>query len=594
MKKLLKILAFLLSVVYQYWIALAVIERSVNITTLVLWLLSIIFIYYSFPFSKKKTVSTSQAKYKLSRKQLLLLILVIGFAVLIRVYLMLDTNRFHGDEYQTAYFSYNLPKISDIDWFAVYPERGAWVSQFPVLFFVFQKLFFNLFGISTLVIRFSVLPYIIAVFIFLFLSVQRLFDTKTAFLSTFILSVFAPDLYLTSLGLHFISSTAFFLASIYFFLLTYQEGEKRHFAFLGVTLAFCYMTYYSSFIALPTIFVLFFLLLSKKKLAGVKLSNYILAVLVLAYSIAPLTVYATQVDNFFTQRTDQISVFNGEWSQYSKEKKDFNTYLNIAKEQTAVSLRSLYKDGIGGHGGYNFGHLALFDYFTIILFGVGFLYFIYQSVAKRSSSHIFIVSVITLAFFSSMVFTIPPPAYHRFSIAFPFICIIISSLLVKFQSINPQLSLTFTQGVVIAYIAIFCFTNLAHFNQFLEKDGFKQAAEAINNNSKNLNYQQVSGATSDNEYLFIENDIKRFPNKTVFISSFNSYALGRIMLFRFNGEKLFITEGLDAILDILPDSSDTLIIIHNPGEISIEKVRTKFPNMQIIDEYQHHILIKTS
>src|SRR3989344_3433548 len=166
---LIKIILFLCSVILQSFVILDVINRNVDNWSLLFWLLSIIFLYLSFPFSnpKKPILRDRKLSFEDRFKKIPFAALVImSISLGIRAYFMFDTERYHIDEYATAYYSYSIGKISKLDWFGVYPPKGAWVSQFPLPFFLFQKIFFNIFGLTTLSMRLSTLPYVFLTFLF--------------------------------------------------------------------------------------------------------------------------------------------------------------------------------------------------------------------------------------------------------------------------------------------------------------------------------------------------------------------------------------------------------------------------------------------
>ena len=66
---------------------------------------------------------------------------------------------FHYDEFIEAAASLALPPLRSIDPFAGYPELGAWVCQFPSLFFLLQKPLLVVLGTSVEAVRLSVWPY---------------------------------------------------------------------------------------------------------------------------------------------------------------------------------------------------------------------------------------------------------------------------------------------------------------------------------------------------------------------------------------------------------------------------------------------------
>src|SRR6185436_915532 len=110
----------------------------------------------------------------------------------------------------TAYTSYSLSSAVRVDWFADFPE--VWTARFPVLFHLLQKPFFLLFGPSLEALRVSVWPYYVAITAYTFALGSLLFSRRTGFAAAALWTFFGATLYLHSMGLHFITSTCFYLA----------------------------------------------------------------------------------------------------------------------------------------------------------------------------------------------------------------------------------------------------------------------------------------------------------------------------------------------------------------------------------------------
>ena len=75
-------------------------------------------------------------------------------------------------------------------------------------------------------------------------------------------------------------------------------------------------------------------------------------------------------------------------------------------------------------GGYDFGNQALLELLALTLAMLGALRAI--TLARRCIEWWPVLIAIALAFLTGVVLTIPPPAFHRFSIAFPFVALLIS------------------------------------------------------------------------------------------------------------------------------------------------------------------------
>ncbi|OGH18646.1 MAG: hypothetical protein A2868_00300 [Candidatus Levybacteria bacterium RIFCSPHIGHO2_01_FULL_40_15b] len=559
----LHLLYFILSLVLQFTIIFQVIGRTVNNWSVMFWILSLIFLYLSFPFTKKGE------SYPKSETKLIPLLLVIILAVSIRVALMTKTSSFHIDEYLTTYFSYSLGDITKIDWFGVYPPKGVWVSQFPVFYFLYQKIFFNLAGLSTITMRLSMIPYIVIIFVTLYLVTKHIYNQKSAIIAILIFAFFSPDLYLSRWSLHFISSTAALLTTLYFFILSIKTGEKIHFALFGFFLGTCYLTYYSSYIALPVFLIYIITLFITKGLSIKSLINFFLALGIFLYTISPFITYAMKVDNFFTQRAEQIALINGEWSPYQNVIITPNAVFEILKKQTILSVESLYKDGVGGHAGYWFGKLALFDSITFVFFILSLCYLIFKFIKDRTARNIFFVSIIFFAFITGMIFTIPPPAFHRFSIAFPFIAIVIAASINDFYLFLKSKKLRGAFLIIPLFSFAIILSNIIHFKNILKTDG-----------------------PDDPEFPKIQRSLVENNAHFVYIAAFDSYSLGKVLFIRSDKTINSLTHRLEEILGYMPHKQISYLVVLYPNEESIKITKTVFPKSEIVNRYDRHLVIK--
>lgn len=466
-------------------------------------------------------------------------------------------------------FSYSLGDITKLDWFAVYPPSGNWICQFPLLYFFIQKLTFNVFGLSTLTMRLSVLPYIFITFLFLFLIAKRLYNTETAIIAVLLLSVFSPDLYLSKWALHFTSSTALFLVTTFFFVLCIQESKKIHFAAFGFFLGTCYMTYYSSYIAAPLFIAYVVFLILTKKISKSLLKKFLFSGITFLYTIGPLLMYAFAVDNFFTQRTSQVALINGAWSPYQNIILTPQSILDILSKQISLSVQSLYTDGIGGHAGYWFGKLALFDITTFLFLCVGILYFLYKIFKEKSANSFFVLLTIAVTFITGVVFTIPPPAFHRLSIAFPFIVLLLSVTVTDFYLFFKRKSGKTGFIFLLACLVALFLGNILHFGEVLKTDG-----------------------PDDPDFPRIQQELQNNKAQKVYIASFASYSLGKVLFVRSNKKINSITLPLEKVLLDIPYFKTSFLVIVYPNEESMRKVKNAFSHTQILSSYNTHLLLK--
>jgi hypothetical protein len=382
-----------------------------------------------------------------------LLLLVAALPVLVRVADM-DRDRLHLDEYLTGYFS-ATHDFAHTSFFGYMPERWEWQGQFPKPFFFVQRLFFDLFGKGPFTLHLSVQLYVAIVSVMLFLIVREILDSKSALVAVLLYSFFAPSVYLETLGLHFVSSTAIFTVFFYFALREYKTGEMFHAAMAGIACGFCYLTYYSSYLALPMLVAFFALHWLRERSVRV-LQNFAIALGGIFVVVAPFAAALLRAGDYVSRRSNEISLLHGAWSPYREVlAKGEVGPLAVLRDNLALSLKSFFRDGIGGHGGYDFGHLAFFDRFSLVLFGTGALAGLV--LALRRTELLLVFLLIGAAFVSGMVMTIPPPAYHRFSIAFPFLVIVMTLpffLLLRVGKLPRSVSYALAAGLLLVFVGV--------------------------------------------------------------------------------------------------------------------------------------------
>jgi 4-amino-4-deoxy-L-arabinose transferase-like glycosyltransferase len=568
--KFTKLLLFILSVVCQFVVLSDVIGRSVNNVTLVLWIASLLFLFAAFPFReevnriiRKKSISMSNFR------TYFFAFLIIVLALTARVILMRNTYAFHNDEYISAYFSYSLGDLTKLDWFGIYPIPRDWIWQFPVLYFFFQKLFFNIFGVGTLTMRLSILPYITIVFIFLFLITKRLYTKAAAYIAIAILAFFSPDLYLSRWALHFISCTAFFLLTTYFIVMSLKAGDKRHFALAGFFLGMCYMSYASSFIVAPLILFYVLVIIIKGQIQRTSIINFLLTIEIFVYTVSPLAIYAMKVENFVVTRANQIKLINGSWSPYQGLKIISKPTFIAVKNQAILSVKSLYTDGVGGAGGYTFGNLALFDRITFVFILLGIFYFFYRFIKKNDTHSLFFLVTILATFVTGMIFTIPPPAFHRISLVFPFICLLISVTVTDVCALISKKRRKTALFLFVVFVSAVLISNISHFRKIMAKDG-----------------------PDDPDYPQIQQYLEQQKVNTFYIAAFDTYGMGGILFIRSGGLITSTTRQLDEILKEIPPNKTSYLVILYPNEELIQKVKMKYPNTAVVANYQKHALLR--
>lgn len=526
---------------------------------IILWLCSlllIIFSSFSFPLGILKKNLFSWKK--------LIIFLVIILPVLARILNYVPT-RIHGDDLLTAYFSAHYD-FGAINFFSMIPQvRTDWVSQFPTIYFAFQKLFFMLLGESVLTVKLSAVPYIFIVSLMIFLIVRRIFSVKTAIISIIIYSFFSPSLYLETLGLHFISSTAMFLIFFYFLILSMKEKKIIYPLLTGVFCAFSYLFYTSSYIALPVLILIYFILFIMQKRLII-FRNFLLSILSFLIIISPFITYAYKHTNYFSQRIKQVSLLNGEWSGAKDRIRQGESPIKIVSENLTLSLKSLYTNGIGGHGGYDFNHLAFFNQISLLLFLMGTLAETIAAIKQKRVEIFYIFGIIVLSFFTSMVFTIPPPAYHRFSIAFPFLVIIMTlpfNALIEATRIPIKLRLF----LVLIGLSIYFVSNQLYFAKASgEKHGGKDSLRLA-------------------QYIQ-----EKFPGRNIYVASFPNFAFEKILYFEIKDKSKNVRTKYHANLLAGFNKDEKYVYVITLPNIFNSQFKSKDANGNIINYSQDYSL----
>lgn len=513
---------FISSVIYSILISVNIASNRYSHLLVVFWFLSILLLILSF--SSKLKFNFPSAKPSAKLLFCLFFILLPSF-VRIANY---NVNRLHGDDALTAYFSANYD-FAKTNFFSGIPSaEGQWVAQFPTIFFILQKFFFLIFGESYLTIKLSVIPYVLIVSIMLYLITQRLINERVAIISLIIYAFLPISIYLETLGLHFVSSTSIFL--IFFYLGTWNLKENTPFlsVLTGVSAGFCFLFYSTSYIALPFLIIFFILQLFRFSRLLV-LRNFLLLITAFMITVGPFFTYAITYNNYFLSRINQVSLLTGSWSEMNNLFKQGQNITTILREQTLLSVQSLYINNIGGHGGYYFGHLALFNNISLSLLVIGAVMSLILT--YRKIDFFLIISVIVISFISGVILTIPPPAFHRFSLAFPFISIV-SSVPFHILFCLKKIKRVVQYAIAIVLIGAYILFNELYFLQSVGDENY-------NINIKIANYINTN-----------------YPGRKIYVAAYGSFSFMKIYYF---------SPGKNA-KSITSDYHDNFIQKFNPNE----------------------------
>lgn len=447
--------------------------------------------------------------------------------------------RVHGDELITAYFS-ATEDLSPEGFFSHVPaSRGEWVSQFPTPFFLLQRAFFVLGGTDIAAVRLSVQPWVWLVVVLLFVVARQLVDEATAWIAMLLSTFLAFSLYLETLGLHFVSSTAVFLAFFAAGARALRDEQPADAVLTGVLCGACYLFYTSSYVALPLLLAVGLAQLARRR-SGAALRQLGMALAGCAVVLAPFVASAAAGYNYFDSRWEQVSLFSGQWSDLPERTARGESAVTIVATHAGRCLLSLVKDGVGGHGGYFFGEIALFDRCTLVLLVAGLAFAVLQ--ARRHPGLLVALAVVAGTFLTGLVLTIPPPAYHRWSVSLPFLALL-SALPLRALLDLPRVGQRARRLLVAAAVLLFASCNLAHFDR------------------------GSRGETVPQELRLAEYVNSRFAHKKLYMAAFPGYAYNKLAYFAdVRRTALAVTGYHSDLLEGFRADEDYLYIIAMPDD----------------------------
>ena len=377
--------------------------------------------------------------------------------VVVRVLNMgIDPLRTHQDEFVTGYFSATRDFAHE-SFFAAIPERFDWMASFPRPFFLLQHWFFGIFGESALTLRLSVQIYAAITAAALFLVVEELLDRKAAWAAVVLYSFMAISVYFETLGFCFVTSGAALMVFFLWASRAFRSGRLRDAAIAGVACGFCYLVYYGSYLAFPLLagFAILAVLSGKGRPA---LRTFLVASAGTLVVVAPFLAWDLAAGDSYLRRFRQVALTTGTWSPYREKILEGAAASPIVAQNLKASLKAFVRDGVGGHGGYDFGRLAPFDRFSLALLIIGASMALYLGLRRRENRELLLVlGVVAAAFLGGVALTIPPPAYHRFTVAFPFLAILMAvpfASLGRARSLSAEMRLSIASGLLILYASL--------------------------------------------------------------------------------------------------------------------------------------------
>lgn len=379
----------------------------------------------------------------------LLVFAAAALPVLVRVANM-DSERLHGDEFLTGYFS-ATHDFAHRTFFGYMPEKWEWQGQFPKIYFFLQRIVLDLLGANTLALRLSIQVYVAIIGACVFLIAREILGTAAALIAVFFYSFLAASVYLETLALFFVGATAAFCLFFYFALRQYRTGRTVHAALAGIAGGFCYLMYYSSYLAFPLLAAFAAIQWLRFRRAW-PLLNFAVSLGGMLLVLAPFLAFIRRSGNYAVRRVEDISLL-GSMSPLAGTAGGTSPLAPLGKN-LALAVRSLYRDGIAGAGGFEFGNLSILDPLSVALLAAGLLFGIVLVFRKREILFVLIVLVGCLAM---VALAAPPPTTHRFSLAYPFAAIVMAlplGLLLQMRAVPGPIRGAIAGGLLLLFASV--------------------------------------------------------------------------------------------------------------------------------------------
>jgi hypothetical protein len=172
-----------------------------------------------------------------------------------------------GDSAFYAKIAKNIVETGD--WLTMHYGDPSTIIDKPPLMMWLTALSFKLFGINEFAVNFWHSICALLIVIFTYKLAKELFDSRTAFLSSLVLTTSAQFFYQARSPLQDIPLTLFILLSVYSFILFEKRGNFGFFYLASVFVSLAVLTKGPVGLVLPAIILLVYLIISKNKLPAI-------------------------------------------------------------------------------------------------------------------------------------------------------------------------------------------------------------------------------------------------------------------------------------------------------------------------------------
>lgn len=359
-------------------------------------------------------------------------------------------------------------QTTPLHWFFYFP----WWSRLsfhdhPPFSFLIQNIFFRIFGINLLAAK---LPYVlfgIISVVALYFLVKRLYGKNCAWLASFLLAISSYHVWLSQSG--FIEGILIFfiILSLLYWLKAFKDN--KFFFYWAIFFALAILTKYLALALIP--FFFFWLILNKGHWQIFKNKKFYLSILLFFIIISPLIVYNLMMYKTRGHFDMQFSFL------FSQEHEDW----------TGIKEREVGGDYLGNFKTIGATLYAALPLPIYILFGLSFLYILFEFIFKKKKRH-HLILLVTLFF---LIFFILISASDRWlSIYLPFIYLAIAYFLYQLRNTFQVNKYLYVLVLVILSTYLIFFTintnhtyqsfgpaKLFHSDTRLENWGFNQLDE---------------------------------------------------------------------------------------------------------------------
>jgi 4-amino-4-deoxy-L-arabinose transferase-like glycosyltransferase len=400
----------------------------------------------------------------------LVFLFIIAVAVFFRVYMadVLPAGCFR-DEGQNGNEAINILNgvVVDGTSLPVYIER--W-TQNAAMYIYLVTASFKFCGIGVMQVRaVSIVVGILCVPAFYFL-LRYLFGVRAAILGGFIMAVLRWHVNFSRIGFLGILTVFFVILCVYFTYRAYIKRKPFDFIMLGAVTALSLYTYIAARL-IPVGIALFFIyvFIREPKFLKKHMKSIGLALAAFFIVILPLGIYVVQNPQNFMSRASTVSIFNQEMlhevgGRYAEKNGTPKHWTKLYMENFADTMLMFNYEG-DGNPRHNYGGVPMLDFVTGILAFLGFFHILFSASKPRN----FLLLALFAAFLQTGLLSTESPQAYRTIVEIPIVIIFMVIAAGKIMDYaREQYGKEFLSTVIMAGIAVMCYSGYDNFNQYFD------------------------------------------------------------------------------------------------------------------------------